>query len=317
MFFEYVIYDGDFEEVKRLVSRYHKIVNETDYLDRTPFDFAIMFGKLKIAKYLWERRGRPNLENYRDGIFTPVHWATGDGHIDTLKWIFTENVLSLDILNFKDTRKWTPFDYAISCGNLEMVQFFFEKGGRPNLEAYRDGKWTPIHWAAQCRYTATLKWVLENNILPLHTLNIKKRNEWTPLDEAIVWGKLEMIQFLFEMGGRPNLEIYRDGSETPVHEAAEWGYTATLKWVFTENIFSLDVLKVKDDKKKTPLDHAIFENQWETAVFIQRLLIDSVFLVMQRAKRDHRCVLRRLPNELLDMVVEEVAVRFHLVVEWR
>ena len=65
---------------------------------------------------------------------------------------------------------------------------------------------------------------------------------------------------------------------------------------------------------RTPLDVASEEN----AVLLLRLIyVEPVFLAMHRAKRDHRqCVLRRLPNELLDMVVDEVAARFHLKVEW-
>ena len=45
--------------------------------------------------------------------------------------------------------------------------------------------------------------------------------------------------------------------------------------------------------------------------------VEDVFLAMQRAKRDRRCVLRRLTDELLDMVVDEVAQRSYLVVKWQ
>ena len=68
----------------------------------------------------------------------------------------------------------------------------------------------------------------------------------------------------------------------------------------------------------TPLDIAIEKKHWQIANLLGRLLhLDPVFLAMQRAKRDyHQCVLRRLPDELLDTIVEEVAARFYLKVKW-
>ena len=91
----------------------------------------------------------------------------------------------------------------------------------------------------------------------------------------------------------------------------------TLKWVFAENILSRDVLKIENVNGKTPLDKAISRKKWETAALFRRLLhLDPVFLAMQCAKRDHNCVLRRLPDELLDMVVDEVAARHNLKVVW-
>ena len=150
-------------------------------------------------------------------------------------------------------------------------------------------------------------------------VHIKDCLGWTPLDVVIASGKLDIAKFLFEKDGRPNLDIYHcDKKYTPVHHAVLSRHTDTLKWAFTKNVLSLDVLK-NEYLKMTPLDYAIYEEEWETAALIQRLIhLDPVFLAMQRAKRDYHqmCVLRRLPDELLDMVVDEVAARFHIKVVW-
>ena len=219
-------------------------------------------------------------------------------------------------VNIKNKCQWTPLDEAISYGPPEAAKLLWIMGGQPNLEIYRDGEQTPVHWAVMNGYIDTLKWVFEE-ILPLSVLQIKCREGWSPLDWAIAWGKLEVAKFLWKEGGRPNLENYRDGGWTPVHHAADGGDIATLKWGFENKVFPRSVLNIKNQRKETPLDRAIFEKQWETAAFLRRLVyVDPVFLAMQRAKHDHECVLRQLPDELLDMVVDEVAVRFHLVVEW-
>ena len=236
-----------------------------------------------------------------------------------VKRIITENP---NCVHVKDEDQWTPLDVAIADGHLEIAKFLFGKGGRPSLEIYRDGKENPLHVAAEDNTCiATLEWVFTKKVLPfLRALNIKNKYGPTPLDIAIAFGNLEIAKFFFEKGGRPNLEIYsRDGDSYHVHDAARWGYTATLKWVFAEKILPLNVLSAKNCDGCTPLDRAIDGKKWMTAALLRHLLyVEPVFLAMQRAKRDYHqmSVLRRLPNELLDMVVDEVAVRYHLEVVW-
>ena len=167
---------------------------------------------------------------------------------------------------------------------------------------------------------ATLKWVFTEGVLPWSVLKSKSRNGWTLLDYTISWGYLEITQFLFEKGGRPNLKQYCDGKDNSVHYAARHGHTAILQWVFTENVLPLRVLNIKGNRL-TPLEYAILERRRKTVILLRKLFrklsIVFVFLAMQRAKHDyHQCVLRRLPDELLDMVVDEVAARFRLKVEW-
>ena len=142
---------------------------------------------------------------------------------------------------------------------------------------------------------------------------------WTPLDAAIAFGLLNIAKFLREKGGKPNLEIYRNERllkntlvDTPVHEAVSRKYTATLRWVFTTgNVFPLWVLQTKNKEEKTPLEVAADS---DTATLLQNLAhLDAVFLAMELTKRDHQCVLRKLPDELLDVIVDTVASRHNLV----
>ena len=226
-----------------------------------------------------------------------------------------------ETMHVKDDDGWTPFDYAIRDGKLEMAQFFWVMGGRPNLENYSKKQtwtWTPVHGAA-FQSVATMKWIFAEKILPLCVLKIKDDLQGTPFDSAIACGKLEMVKYLWEMGGRPNLEAYSDGEWTPMHRAVEYvdGHTTvTLKWTFAENVLPLRVLNIKDHDGKTPLDWAIFRKKWEHVALFQHLLFNPVCLAIQLAKRDYQCILRRLPDELLDTIVEEVAARFYLKMKW-
>ena len=242
-----------------------------------------------------------------EGLF----YAIDESVLKIVKCIVDENPQRVHI---KNGYGWRPFDCAIACKKPNIAQYLWEKRGRPNLKNYRDGKWTPVHSAAYDGKTATLKWVTENNILPMRqVLNIKNTRKWTPLDVAIANGNLEMAQFLFEKGGRPNLDAYCDGNTTPVQMAASYDENITiLKWVFEKGVLPLRVLNSKNHYGRTSLGYA----RGKTATLLRRLPVDPVFLAMHRAKRDHKCVLRKLPDELLDMVVEEVAARFHLKVVW-
>ena len=214
-------------------------------------------------------------------------------------------------VNVRNGWKWTPLDCAINLGRLEVAKYLWEKGGKPNLDIYCEGKYAPIHGAAYNGDTDTFEWVFTEGVLSLDVLKIKNDNGWTPLDIAIACDRLENAKYLWRIGGKPNLDIYRHGKWTPVHYAAQSGYIEILKWIFTEGVLPLSVLLIKNKNQKTPIDRAIF--RVETAT----LLVDPIFLAMQRAKRDHhRTLLRRLPDELLDMVVDEVAARLHLKVVW-
>ena len=251
-------------------------------------------------------------------ISTAIH----NRDFDRLQRIIEENPKCVHI---KNSRGWTPLDIAISYRRLEMAQFLFEKGGRPNLENYRDRRryWdTPVHRVAQYGHTAILKWIFTEDVLPLRVLNIESFCGYTPMDDAISCGKLEAAQFLFEKGGRPNLENYCDddlwlrGAFTPVHKAVLRGHTAILKWAFQKRIIPLHVLEIEDHREQTPILLAIICKKWDIVTLLRRVPIDPAFLATHCAKRDYQCVLRRLPDELLDMVVDEVATRYGLKVVW-
>ena len=243
--------------------------------------------------------------------------AIRSGNLEEVKRMVNENHEIVNIL--EGFSKWTPLDLAVIRGNLEIAKYLWGEGGRPNLNAYCDGDHPLIHYAVQYGHPTTLKWILEKRFLPWDVLNVIDWDGCTPLDNAIVWGKLDLAEFLWEMGGRPNLEIYRDGKWTPVHHAAYGGHSTTLKWIFAKKILPLNIHNAKGRNEWTPLDCAIHGGKWKTITLFRRLIhLDPVLLAMQRAKRDYHqmCVLRRLPDELLDMVVDEVAQRVHLIVVW-
>ena len=271
--------------------------------------------KKRMEEEIWEAFNAHDIQRKMEE--QEIISAILEEDFERVKRIVAENPKSV---NVKDSLWETPLDYTISGGKVEIAKFLFEMGGRPNPEIYCDGKCTPVHWAARNRHTGTLKWVFKEKVLPIDILKIKDNLERTPLDAAITCGSLETAKFLWEMGGRPNFEIYHyNRRNSPIHSAAEYGDTDILKWVFTKKILPLSVLNVKDYYNQTPLDVAIDEREWETAALLRRLLyVEPAFLAMQRAKRDHHqyCVLRRLPDELLDMIVDEVAARFNLVVVW-
>ena len=122
------IINDEFERVKRIVKENPEIVHiKDDYFPKTLLDVAIAHGKLEIAKFLFEMGGRPNLDIYCDGHDTSVHMAAYNGRIETLKWVFKEKVLLLDVMEIKGEWKRTPLDCAIASGRLETANYLWEK----------------------------------------------------------------------------------------------------------------------------------------------------------------------------------------------
>ena len=174
-----------------------------------------------------------------------------------------------------------------------------------------------IHAAIWTRNIGRVQSIIEKNPQSVHDM-YDGISTWSPLDRAIAFGNLDIARLIRRNGGRPT-PSKPVSYISPVRFCARWGSTSTLKWVFENNIYPSTILITKDSKGCTPLDHARIKKQWETLAFLQKLLyVDPVFLAIQRAKRDYHqcCALRRLPDELLDMVVDEVARHFDLKVVW-
>lgn len=240
--------------------------------------------------------------------------AVRNANLEEVKRMVNEDPKCVHI---QDTSEWTPLDHAIYYNKLDVARFLRVKGGRPNSKIYCNGCWNPVHATARSGHTATLKWLIEETDLSIDMLKNKDATRKTPLDHAIDCAKLETAKFLWEMGGRPNLEIYRDDIwPGPMHCVARFGCTDILEWIFVKKVLPLSVLNIIDCMDQTPLDFAIEHGKLENAALLRRLPVYSGFLAMQRAKRDYQCVLRKLPNELLDMVVDVAAARFHLKVAW-
>ena len=234
--------------------------------------------------------------------------------------------LTLTLSDAKKKMKWTALDHSIASGNLVNAKNLWENGERPK-GTYHDSFESPVHSAAYSGHTSTLEWVFEHNILPRTILCFKDVDEFFPLDAAMYGGCVETAKLLWEYGGRSNLDgIYFNPliCETPIHTAAYTRNIDMLKWTFENGILPLEVLDI-DAGEGTPLDIAMDRRDCEVTInYLKnihktKLLIKTIFPAMQRAKRDHRggTLLRRLPHELLDMVVDEVAARAQRRVEWK
>ena len=191
--------DVDLESVVRYATEHPQSINAKDERELTPLNHAILTGKLDIAQFLWEIGGRVSdegPENLGGRLPMPneVH-----REIAMLEWVFEKGILSLDhIRGSRGDDKGTLLDYAISNGRSEVAQWFWEKGGRPNLDIYRDEQeFIPVHMAAFFGDHDTLQWVFANNILPRSVLEIKDNFGNTPLDLAILekqWKTARLLQ---------------------------------------------------------------------------------------------------------------------------
>lgn len=237
-----------------------------------------------------------------------IFYAIDNGNFEKVKDLVAEDPKIME-------GRWdyqTPLSFAIAHGKLEIAQFLWEKCGRVMIES-DDSSTNPVPRAAVCGHLATLKWAFEEKVLSPDTLinsGIKHNAGLIPLDYAIVFGQLDIAQFLWENGRQFSKQFNKQFINVRrYHIFRSHIYTfheqiLPIRW----SLFDFEHVELARSTSR--------EISKNVSLFQKRIYVDPVFLAMQRAKRDHQCVLCRLPNELLDMVVDEVAARFRLKVEW-
>jgi len=161
---------------------------------------------------------------------------------------------------------YAPFFSAIKKGNLEAVEKMLERGLDPNC--YSFGK-AALHVAVETSTPAVVEMLLRNgaNI----EIPMKAANKNTPLDQAIVTKKPEMIKLLIRYGAQSD-QVKNNGWSS-MHQAAVMGHS--------DVIFAMLQADAKPDALttdgRTPLYLAIEREQLDVVkVFTQAKSINQV-----------------------------------------
>lgn len=157
--------------VKLLISK-GADVNARDYLGRTPFDGAILWGSVDTIKILLENGANPNVQD-EFGSFL-LHEVVADNYPDVVKLLLDYGADA----NMVDAFGQTPLHEAAWNDCKEMIDLIIAKGADINVPD-RNGD-TPLHVAALNGYTELY------NLLVAKGADIHAKNDQgkTPVDYA-------------------------------------------------------------------------------------------------------------------------------------
>lgn len=151
---------------------------------------------------------------------------------------------------------WTPLHLATFWGEVDLVQFILENGGKPNSKIEKMLV-APLHTAITL--TPNREGVSEDTIVKMVNLllkyhanpNSKNRAGETPLDLAIKGGYLDVVKTLVENGARINAQYI--GKSNPLFLAVKENRIEIVEYLLRKNVG----VNVKNSDGDSALIHAI------------------------------------------------------------
>ncbi|WP_264705197.1 ankyrin repeat domain-containing protein [Wolbachia endosymbiont (group A) of Gymnosoma rotundatum] len=256
--FDAVEYD-DFGEVQSLINQ-GVSVNVKDSEEQTLLHCAVSNGKLKVVKYLIEKKGVDF--NVKEGDFgwTLLHLAAFGGNLEVVKYFIERKQVDF---NVGDSYKITPLHYAVEHSRLEVVKYLIEKKKADINVKDGSGK-VPLHYAAVSNDIEVVKYLLGKKNA---NINATDNDEQTPLHFAAKSGNLEVVRYLIEEK-EANFKLVDKSGQAPLHFAAEGGSLEVVKYLIEEKSANVNI---GDNYGYTPLHLAASNGKLE----IVKYLIDK------------------------------------------
>lgn len=158
--------------------------NAKDYQGATSFHKAVSDDNIGKAMALLHAN-RDLLNARDDDLETPMHYATSNGSLEMVKFLF-ENGASL---NDKDNKEKSLLHKAVSNGREDIAKFLLDKGADLNAKD-QEGK-TPMHNIALSRNTEMLRFLIDRGA----DLTIEDNAGYTPKSYMELYAP-EMLEVL-------------------------------------------------------------------------------------------------------------------------
>ena len=160
----------------------------------TPLMVAASHGELLAVKWFLEKGATVACENNMG--WNTLHYAAMGGDTDNISLIHTH----LPNIESKTGKGLTPLMVAASCGKLQAVKWFLEKGAI--VTSVESHGCNILYYAAHGDDPDTIDFILT------HLTNIESKTVYgeTPLIIAVRLGKLQGVKCLLERGANPLAE---------------------------------------------------------------------------------------------------------------
>ena len=252
--YEYEIQQKD-KEIERL-KKYSKKVNQTNK-DNLVFDLkkveftpimkkpnmflyvkniftACKYDKLPSVQWLIEKENvDPNIRiDADDNRFefyagsTPLHIASQNGNLQIVEYLIYKGAE----IDAKNKLERTPLHYACINKHLKIVEYLISNGADLNSkDEYGDSL---LHFASHSDFLQIVQYLIE---LQHFDVDIKNKNEQTPLHYACMNGRLTVVKYLIAHGAnieaKDNAKI--NSGSTPLHIASYYGKIEVVKYLLS------------------------------------------------------------------------------------
>ena len=137
---------------------------------------------------------------------------------------------------------------SAKLGDTALVRNLLKQGASP--AEVDEGKWTPLHWAAQEGFLEIVRSLLQGGA----PVDAADELGFTPLAVAAGEGNDSIVRELLSAGAHANIKISSCENGSALHLACSWARTQVVV-LLVENS-DADV-NLKDATGKTPLSYAI------------------------------------------------------------
>ncbi len=121
-------------------------------------------------------------------------------------------------VNSRNKLGYTPIIVAIESGNNEMLVELLKRGASVYEKHPVFGR-LALHTACYYGNAEAVKILLDHN---KNIVNYQSDNDgWTPLDDAVLKGNIQIVKLLIEYGADPRVPNFKD--ETPIDMATKFG----------------------------------------------------------------------------------------------
>ena len=219
----------------------------------TPLACAAANGQIEAVNCLLEHGADPFLKGQNG--WSLLHFAAQSGNV-----VIIETMLSkgLDIDSRAQTLGITPAMVSIRFGKLEALKYLLEKGAHGSLKTL-EGQFSHLSFAVTAGSVEAIELLLS------HGCSIDDRDDQgeTPLMQAAVAGKTEVLKYLLAQGADP---LLRNNLEFGLlHLAALSNNFLTIEAVLSENV---DINASCTDLGLTPLLACLVSGKLKAANYL-------------------------------------------------
>ncbi|KAF3197802.1 hypothetical protein TWF679_002637 [Orbilia oligospora] len=220
---------------------------------------AAINGEEGIVRKLLDQPGASPFSSDKDGK-TPLHHAAAGGHCAVMKILLErDQAQRRDYIDAGDMQGRTPLYYSVSSGFGDVAHLLITVGA--NLDARNRYGQTLLHQLAACGNDTAVRFLFE--VLGKPKINIEDYNSKTPLYAAAENGRVSMAHLLVKYGADWNAK--NRAGQTMLHKAAEAGGVRAIQPLLKIGLDPLAATR----RGETPLYIAA---QYERKEFVKELL---------------------------------------------